>query len=91
MLVKNAICFISASKRPRGLGSTAITTATNTGAHTMRLRSRDDWKIPEPGTVTGKGVGLAALTAATTAFMAIIGTPLATGAPKRRRGSRRRR
>jgi len=48
-----------------------MTTATNTGVQTIRLRSRDDWKIPEPPAVTGAGVGLAVCTAATTALMRI--------------------
>jgi hypothetical protein len=88
MFVKNAICFINVSKRPRLFGSTAMTAATSTGAHTSRLSSSDDWKMPDPGTVTGNGDGLAACTAATT-FMRITGTPLATRAPERRREPQR--
>ena len=37
-LVKKAICLITVSNLPRGLGSTEITTATATGIQIARLR-----------------------------------------------------
>ncbi|TMC69738.1 MAG: PEP-CTERM sorting domain-containing protein [Chloroflexi bacterium] len=41
----------------------------------MMLSRSEDWKIPEPGTLIGAGVGLAAWIAAATRLETITETP----------------
>src|SRR2546427_733494 len=53
--VKNAICFISVSYRPRGLGMACMAIATITGTQIVKLRMSGDVKIPAPGPAAGEG------------------------------------